>query len=151
MEDSLTLIHLDLAEEVSWGLPSLYESWREAGTIEPFMVVWPSKTVIFEGQPVNDSIPLQLPLKKEERSDFIAQMCERYSAWAVMRCEEQDLVVSVLFESPVGTKSWRIPIVMIGATRSLGDPTELIDAESLGVLWKPVSRQPAAAAPATTR
>jgi hypothetical protein len=138
MEDALTLLHLDLIEEVSWGIPSLYESWRTTGYIDPFMLLWPRRTVMFEGQPVNDSIPLQLPEEQKERNGFIAQMCERYSAWAFMRCEEQDLAVSVLFESPQGAKRWRLPIVKIGATRSLGEPEELTDEkEYVGLLWRP--------------
>ena len=139
--DSLAVIHKDLADEASWGLQSLYDTWAKNRRIEPFMIVWPSKTVFFEGQEVNDSIPVMLPDNLADREHFMRSTAKKTSAWAVMLCEQRAEAVVVIFESPVGTKSWHLPIARHGDTLVLEDPKEFVNVDHIGVLFQTIERR----------
>lgn len=135
MFDSHELIHQDLAEEVSWGLTALYEIWKEEGKIDPFLIVWPSETLLINGEEVEDGVAFDVP--NEGRDAFIIAAVEKTKAWALMLCEQRDQAVVVIFESPLGAKSWVIPIVQIGGTRSLGDPDVRENTDYVGAVFKP--------------
>jgi hypothetical protein len=139
MRDSLELIHQDLVEEVSWGLESLYSSWRLRGRIDPFLIIWPHRTVTFEGARVNDSIPLQLPEDEQDRRTTVLKAVKNMKAWALLLVEQRAESVLVLFESPMGTKSWRFPIVRHGDVQVLDTPKESVNTDSLGILWRPTT------------
>jgi len=139
MPDSLELIHQDLAEEVSWGIPSLYNTWAEHRQIDPFIIIWPSRTINFKGQLVNDSIPIQLPDERAERSRAISAAVKETTAWALMLCEQRAEAVVVIFESPMGTKSWHLPLSKHGDVLTLGEPRERVNTDYIGVLWRPVT------------
>lgn len=134
MEDSPELIHADLAEEAGWGINSLYTSWSESNRIDPFMVVWPSETVIFNGESVNDAIPFQLPLDKEQQRAFIKKAVKKTKAWAVLLVEQRAEAVVAVFESPVGTRSWHLPIKRRGDVLVLTDAKEYENTDYVGAV-----------------
>jgi hypothetical protein len=145
--DSIDLIHQDLAEEASWGLPALYDNWAKDQRIKPFMVVWPSKTIKFEGQVVNDAVPFQLPEDPGARKEAVATYAKRASAWALLVVEQRTESVVVIFESPVGTKSWHLPISRHGDVKILGDPKEFTNVDYIGVRCRSTTLGPWSADP----
>lgn len=130
-------IHDDLVLEAEMGLGSLYETWAMQSRIEPFLLVWPAHPVEYRGRKTEDVVPFDLP---EDRGTWHTELRRRVheaSAYGILLAEQHDDVIVVIFESQHGTKSWRIPIKDHGDVRVLGDPVELTDTDSIGVLWAP--------------
>lgn len=150
IEDSVALIHQDLAQEVLGSLDVLYDIFRRDGGVDPCMIVWPYETVNFEGEQVNDAIPIQLPEDRAGWPGIIAEAAKRTSAWAVALYEQRPDAIVVIFESPIGTSSWHIPIEDHGDVRALGDISDVkVDTDYVGAVWKPTT--PASATRAGTQ
>ena len=131
-------------------IDSLYDSYREYGRISPFMIIWPSQMVNFAGIITDDMIPFQLPEDPGEWPSFIADAVKRMHAWCVALYEQRSDEIVVIFESPIGTSSWHIPIEDHGDVRALGDVSDVkVDTDYIGAVWSPAT--PASAVLAGTQ
>lgn len=144
MSDSQELIHQDLAEEVAGGIPALHDIWRARGAVRPFMAIWPYEEVEFEGQVVNDRMPLDLPPQRHEWAAFIRQAVRTYKAWALMVVEQREQAVVVIFETPAGSRSWHLKIRRQGDSEFLEDPVVHDNVEYLGYLTRPGAQRASA-------
>lgn len=104
--------------------------------IHPFMLSWPAEEVHTDnGQPIEDTVAMQLPLDKAEWAAAMKSIVTRTKPYALLLCEQREHEVVVIFESQHGTKSWHFPILKLG-NRFLGYRTEKEDTESIGILWR---------------
>ena len=100
--------------------------------------MWPKEAVLIEGKMINDAIPVALSKQPDARQREIAKAANDMTAWALMLCEQRaEAVVVVIFESPVGTKSWHRAIVRHGDVDVLEEPVEYTNTDYLGVRWRP--------------
>lgn len=149
-EDSVELIHQDHALLIRSGLEDVYDAYLEEGRLDPLMIIWPSQTVNFAGVITDDMIPFQLPENPGEWPAFIADAVKRTHAWCVALYEQRPGEIVVIFESPIGTSSWHIPIEDHGDVRALGDVSDVkVDTDYVGAVWSPAT--PASAVRAGTQ
>lgn len=118
-------------------LESIVSSWRENGRIQPFMVSWPEEPVpAVDGTIITDVVMLELPADPEVRKKEVRTLVERTKPCALLMCEQYKDKVLVVFESPLGTKSWTYPIKDHGGTLVLGDRSSRENTDSIGILWR---------------
>jgi hypothetical protein len=130
-------IHDDLVLEAEMGLGSLYETWAKQSHVSPFLLVWPSHPVMFHGHKTESVLPFDLPEDRSKWDAELRRIATETCAYGVLLVEQRDKTILVIFESPHGTKSWRIPVCDHGNVNVLGDPVELVDTDSIGLLWAP--------------
>lgn len=65
------------------------------------------------------------------------ETAKKTKAWALMLCEQRTQAVVVVFESPLGTRSWHLPISRHGDTLVLEGPKELVDVDYLNIQYRP--------------
>lgn len=125
-------------------LEDVYGAFRDHGHIDPFIIIWPSRAVNFEGRMVNGMIPIQLPEDPRRWPGFIADAAQRTSAWCVALYEQLHDHIVVIFESPIGTSSWHIPIENHGDVLALGDVSNVrVDEDYIGAVWRPTTPESA--------
>jgi hypothetical protein len=132
----------NIKAEAARGLKSVYESWRERRQVDPFVIAWPSETILGEdGLPVNGACVLDLPTNKTSWPETLHAFVQKTRAYALLLAEQKEREVSVVLESHHGSRGWSIPIHTSGDIRLLGEPEVTDDVHSIGILWR--KRRPA--------
>lgn len=132
-------IHDDLLKQAEHGIKSLYKSWKKDKHIAPFLLTWPAEAVsAYDGRIVNDICRLELPENRNVWQKLLREAVTITKAYAILLCEQKDTEVTVLLESPHGTRSWRVPIETRGVVKALGKPSYKDNVDSVGLLWRPL-------------
>lgn len=101
------------------------------------MISWPQEPVeADDGTIITDVVEMELPLEPQERKREIRRLVKRTKPCALLMCEDLEDAIKVIFESPLGTKSWTYPIQKCGRDRVLGSRSVRENTDSIGVLWK---------------
>lgn len=129
------LVHEMLVQEAAWGLASLYDTWSRHWHIDPFVLIWPEEAVVFHGDKTASTLPFDLPEERDAWPDELRKIAKETKAYAILLVQEMEQALVVIFESRMGTRSWRIPIEDHGNVRVLGDPEERTDTDRIGLLW----------------
>jgi hypothetical protein len=64
-------------------------------------------------------------------------LVQKTEAYALLLVEQREQAVVVIVESNHGSKSWHIPVENHGDVSALGKPTERVDTDAIGILWRP--------------
>lgn len=129
-------IHDDLVKEVESALETIPEGWRQKGSIDSFILSWPSEPVPDDdGVPITGSILCALPEGKSERMKEISGLVQKTNPFGLLLCEQIEGEVRLIFETSHGSKSWHFPIEKHGPDRVLGRMTERTDEVRLGILF----------------
>lgn len=131
-------IHDDLVSTLEEKLTeTLYLSWREKGTIDPFLLSWPQEHIkCDDGVTVTHVFHADLPEDRSTWSSWIKAAVEKTKPYALLLGERRDKEIVVIFESPHGSRSWRYDIERHGDVDVLGEPSTQNDVDSIGVLWR---------------
>lgn len=127
----------NIKQAAEGGIPSIYDSWKKSGRIDPFIISWPSERVLDDNNlPIEDACLLDLPRNQSKWAQTIGGFVMRTKAYALLLTEQKEREVSVILESHHGTRSWSIPILSSGDVRVLGEARTADDKDSLGILWR---------------
>lgn len=123
--------YIEVAEVV---LSQVFKAWRDKLKFSDILVTWPSRPISADdGSPITDHC--LLPLPATDRRKAIVAMVGRTDAHALLLLEKTEEDVYLLVETPMGTKSWRLPIEKHGDVRVLGSPTVKTNVDKLGLLY----------------
>lgn len=130
------VLHDALILLVEKNLTSLEASWRTQKKIQPFMLSWPQEPISDdEGEIIDNVVLMELPADKQERKKEVTELVFRTKPCALLLCEQLGDKVLVIFESPLGTKSWTYPLRKHGDVTVLGSKSSRENTESIGLLW----------------
>lgn len=131
----------NLKVQAAAGIVSLYKAWRTEGKIRPFLISWPSETILDDnGIPLQGTCLLDLPDKQEQWSETIRKFAVKTKAYALLLTEQHSSEVRIILESHHGTRSWSIPILVSGDVRTLGTASSKDNTHKIGILWRTRSR-----------
>lgn len=131
----------NLKAQAATGLVSLYKTWKLRSKIEPFLLSWPSETILDDnGLPLEGTCLLDLPEDQSGWPSTIAHFARRTKAYALLLTEQRPKEVRVILESHHGTRSWLIPILISGDIRLLGTAVIKDDTHKIGVLWRGITQ-----------
>jgi hypothetical protein len=135
-------IHDSLIVRATEGVSSLYDSWKEKGSIESFLLTWPAEEVrAHDGNVVNDVCRLELPEDRTRWNKLIMKAVQITKAYAFLLVEQREKDIRAILESHHGTRCWIIPIEDHAGLKILGRVTHRDDLESVGLLWRPTIAQ----------
>ncbi len=130
-------IHDSLIVQAAEGISSLYDSWKEKGSIDPFLLTWPAENVVDDdGNIVTDVCRLELPKEKNRWPSLFRQAISITKAYALLLVEQRSEDVRIILESPHGTRCWKVPIENHGGVKVLGKSSHTDNVESVGLLWR---------------
>lgn len=130
-------IHDNIVREAIAGLPAITTTWREKGSVDPFLIAWPSKPLrADDGSIIDRQVYTDLPTDRSGWKKLFADFVERTKPYALLLAEEDEDEVLVVVESKHGTKSWHFTIERHGPDRILKDPVEKTNKASIGILWQ---------------
>lgn len=137
--DADQVIHNNLIEYVTnYGIPELYDIWKTKMKITPFLLSWPSETVVGrDNEPIQDVCSLDLPEDRSEWPSLFHQAMELTKSCALLLVEERNGTIKAILETPKGTMAWTIPIERRGDVRILKKASTTTDQENIGLLWRP--------------
>lgn len=131
----------NLKVQAGTGIASLYKTWKIRRQVLPFVVAWPSETILDDdGLPMQGTCLLELPEDQAKWSETLRKFMRKTSAYALLLAEQKPKEVLVILESHHGTRSWSIPIMVSGDIRTLGTAVVKDDTHKIGLLWKPRAR-----------
>jgi hypothetical protein len=136
-------IHDDLCSQAQGGVNRLYQTWKTAKKIDPFLVAWPSTPVkAKDGTPIDGPCLMELSdVNRDEWHPLILEAIQKTSAYAILLAEQKPEAVQVILESEHGARCWTLPIVRSGDAYVLGSAQVTNDKECLGLLWRKVKAQ----------
>lgn len=118
------------------GIPGLYKAWKLKGSIESFIMSWPSESILDDnGVLLEGTVMLELPKDKAEWSSTLLAFVKRTKAYALLLTEQLENEVRVILESHHGTRSWTLPIWVSGDIKTLGSVVVKDDTHRIGILW----------------
>jgi hypothetical protein len=130
-------IHDELLRRCERAVAQLYDLWRKDRHIFPTLLLWPNHSVqATNGERFSGVVFSELPEEVTARKGEVRSAIARCDAYGVLVTEQLDDCVRVIFESPNGTRTWRLQIKDHGDAQILGRPTVSDNTESVGVLWK---------------
>ncbi len=130
-------IHDDVVQEAEGGLRSLYDTWANQGSVDPFVMSWPSERIKYHGIATEQPVPFDLTGDRSSWLKELKSIAESTKAFALLLVEQREKAVVAIVESRHGTVSWHIPICNHGNVLVLGDKETRVDRDCLGVLWSP--------------
>lgn len=117
-------------------LEDLRRGWRESSPEENVAMTWVGEEITDDqGRPINDRVLFVLPEKREEWTAALAQLVERTEAFGLLIVERSPERLQVLFESPRGTRLWRLKKERHGDATVLSRPAVFDNVETTGLLW----------------
>ena len=125
-------IHDQLVEEAKAGIDSLYENWKNKQTLNPFIVMWPVREIIWHGMPTKNAVAFDVP-KGEAIKPYMEKMAKKVRAYAVLLWKEEAQALKGVLESKHGSVTWTIPILKHGNIRVLDTLEEHTDVDRLGI------------------
>jgi hypothetical protein len=129
-------IHAGLVKKCDGIVEDLRKAW--AGESDSTAIVWPGEDVLDDkGNPIADTVLLELPDDRKTWRNLLDQLVTRTSAFGLLVVDRRDDMLKVIFESPKGSRSWTLKKERHGDVSVLNSPTVLDDVESAGLLWKP--------------
>jgi hypothetical protein len=137
-------IHDELARCAEVGLDGVYRGWKKDKKVLPFIITWPSDSVLAtSGKTIEGPCVMQLPEDQREIwQELMIKAIQVTNAYAILRTEQREDDIQVIFESKHGSRCWTIPIVRSGDANVLRQPRVTDDKEHIGLLWKRDREQP---------
>ena len=118
-------------------IDSMRYTWCESSPEENVAMTWTGTEIQDDhGHPINDRVLLVMPDNRDEWDSVLAQLIERTEAFALLLIQRNSERLQVLFESPYGTRLWRLKKERHGDTSVLGRPAVFDNVETTGLLWK---------------
>jgi hypothetical protein len=135
-------IHDELCRRATIGVDMLPKLWKQHGVIQSSLILWPAESVkTDDGGEIENMVYAQMPDEESERIKFLRAAVARGKAYAILVTEQHEDTVKAIFESHHGTRCWTFDIERHGDIRLLSKPDVKDDAECVGILWQPKSRQ----------
>lgn len=128
----------ELIRNAEAGIKGLYNTWKRAKRIDPFVIVWPATTVTDK-----DGIELEGAVVRELNPDpatwtkHILEAIKLTNAYALLRVHQHDRNVKAILESQHGARCWTLPINRHGDVDVLGRASFEDNQECVGLLWRP--------------
>ena len=127
-----------LIRQAEKGVGTLQNAWKREKHISPFIITWPANPVVAEG---GAEITGPVVRKLEDDSSTwhrdTVEAIKLTDAYALLRTHQEDGFVQVILESQHGARCWTLPITRSGDVYVLGKPKISVDAEHVGLLWRP--------------
>lgn len=132
-------IHDELVRRAEDTLYSLYDTWRQQKSIQPFLLCWPAGPVTANnGASISGPCVLELPPEgRDQWHNLILGSVRATGAYALLLVEQKESHIQVTLESQHGAHCWKMQIVQRGVDRILKQPTPTVNEEHVGVLWSP--------------
>lgn len=144
--DQAQLVHDDIMNEAETSLKNvIHKAWRaKRGSLEPFIIAWPQDPLLTDDgwNIVTNHIVSDLPKDRSRWPEQMALVIERTKPIALLMGEQRETEVVVIFETRLGTRSWRYPIKQHGRSSVLSEPVVRNNVDSIGVLWRRAKAQP---------
>jgi len=106
-----------------------------------FAMTWVGSEVTDDrGVPINDRVFLQLPNNREAWDDLLSQLVSKTQAFALLLIDRHVEGLKVLYESPMGTRTWRLKKERHGDLEVLSRPVVTDNVETTGLLWSTSDR-----------
>jgi len=141
MDDLTARGHAYVLEDVRGTLPALYDVWKQKGSINPFVMIWPRKAVQWLGMKTNQSVGFDMPADRNAWPEFLAEKALKNAAFALLLTERKGNEIVAILETQAGTSSWHLPVEDHGNVEVLGEPIEQTDIDSIGLLWRPTAAE----------
>ena len=121
-----------------FGIPQLYDMWKEKRRIVPFIIIWPDKDVPkVEGGTTANPCSYDLPKDKAKWAAAMRELITLTSPYAMLLVEQREDCVCAILETAYGSMCWRLPIQRRGDLNILKKATTTTDVENIGLLWRP--------------
>jgi hypothetical protein len=128
--------HSRLLELAARVIPTVLDLWREHKSIEPTLLLWPTRVITARtGEPVT-LVTVDLPTDAAQRRPKILEAAKACDAYGLLLTEQLEDSVRMILESKHGTRTWRFPIKRHGDVCILGQPSYRDNSESIGVRWQ---------------
>lgn len=135
---SETFIWDELIRRAEAGIRGLYNTWKRAKRIDPFVLVWPASTVTdMNGIELEGVVVRELTPDPASWTKLTLETIKLTNAYALLRVHQQDHKVKAILESQHGARCWTLPITRHGDVNVLGRASFEDNKEYVGLLWKP--------------
>jgi hypothetical protein len=135
-------IHFEeLCKDVEVAIRPIHQLWARDGTIDPFIIMWPSAPIpLTDGSAKTGPQLRQLPKNQKEWGRIIEETATSLRADAICFAHPTATGARVVFETPRGTRCWQYTRELRGDVWRLGDAQVSDNQEYLGVLWSPAAK-----------
>ncbi len=130
-------IHDELIRRCNYPIVDLPNLLRDYGKVEPTILLWPEESLpTLGGGKFSGVIFSSLPHDQAARRRFIQAAAEQCRPFGIFVVEQLGDCVRAIFESRLGTRTWRLQLRDLDNQKTLGAPAIRDNAESIGVLWE---------------
>lgn len=130
-------IHADLLKASQQVIDQAIQLWENGERPTAYAIAWPARTILTNsGVPLQGAVILELPTQVDRRQ-VLGQFVKRTSAYGLLVLEIEGKVLTALFESIHGTRSWKATVERHADRLVFGNQKTKDDVDTLNLLWSP--------------